>query len=86
MAEHHESFKQTNGMIDFDHYRAEAARLRKQARDDFVWRVAAPFFWRAPARLAASVLRLMTARIGLARVIGSGSGAGQATAGPTPRP
>jgi hypothetical protein len=53
----------TNGVIDYDFYRAEAARMRKRA----IWR-----FWREIGFRSAGWLRAQTARIsGLGRHVGA---------------
>lgn len=52
MADHDFSIKRRlDGSIDFDAYRAEAARARQAARKRIVWEVALPFLWSAPIKL-----------------------------------
>lgn len=46
--------RRQDGSIDFDFYRAEAARERKDVRDHVVWGVVLPSLWSAPGRLLAA--------------------------------
>lgn len=45
--------RRQDGSIDFDFYRAEAPRERREVRDQVIWEVVLPLLWSAPTRLLA---------------------------------
>jgi hypothetical protein len=51
--------RRQDGSIDFDFYRAEAARERKEARAHVVWEVVFPLLWSGPVRLLAEADSLL---------------------------
>jgi hypothetical protein len=60
MAEYDLGFKlRQDGSIDFDAYRADAARERREVRNHLIWEVGFPLFWDAPARLVAKAMKAL---------------------------